>query len=177
MEKAKSIGVFAIPVLLLLYVAPVVVVSAVALAGNLQGGTAVGGWFLSLLVSPDTALNLFHKVLLPITAGVTVATMWQRSNRRWTIGIVIGLLAGISLSIWLQVYLGIPNVQKNMVEQGGNPRVTTTDQFYTLASAYMSGFQESLGTYLLVLFGLQAIPDGAGDGANKAAAKKAGARS
>lgn len=176
MERAKSIGVFVIPFLLLLYATPVVVVAIAAMSGNLQGGSAIGAWFLSLLVSPDTALNLFHKVLLPITAGVTVATMWQKSNRRWTIATVIGLLIAIAISIWLQVLFGIPNVQLNMVENAKNPRVTTTLQFFTLASAFMSSFQESLATYLLVLLGLQAIPDNAADGADKTAADKAGAK-
>jgi hypothetical protein len=170
MERARSIGVFVIPFLLLLYVTPVVVVAIAAMSGSLQGGSAVGSWFLSLLVSPDAALNLFHKVLLPITAGVTVATM---SNRRWTIVTVIGLLIAIAISIWLQVLFGIPNVQKNMSEQAGNPRVTSADQFFTLASAFMSSFQESLATYLLVLLGLQAIPDSVADDANKAADKAA----
>lgn len=171
MERAKSVGVAIIPFLLALYVAPVFVVGYAAMMGNLQGGNAIGAWFLSLIASPDTALNLFHKVLLPITAGVTVATMWQRSNGWWTIVTVAGLLISIAVSIFLQVQFGVPDTQKNMIEQASNPRVKTTDEFFALATSFMTSFQENLATYLLVLLGLQAIPDNTTSGAPGKSAK------
>jgi hypothetical protein len=159
---AKRVALFLIPCLLALYVAPVLVVGCAALQGTLNGSTLVGKWFLALIVAPDSAFNLFHKVLIPITAAVTVATMWRDRNAYWTVAIVGALLLTIALSIWLHYLFGIDDFQKNMYQPANNPKVVSSEQFYTLATSFMGRYQETLATYLLVLLGVQTIKaDGA----------------
>ncbi len=157
-DYSRRIAVIVIPALLFLYVLPVFVISGAVAVGKLNGETSIGKWFISLLVSPDAAFNLYHKVLLPITAGVTVATMWEKGNAAWTIGVVIGLVLSITLSIWLQVLFGVQSFQDELYQSAGNPKVTTAEQFFSLASSFMGRFQENLAIYLLVLLGIQAIP-------------------
>jgi len=157
-SAVRTIGLWAIPILLSLYAAPLYALAIAGAFGGLTGDSFVGKWFVSLIASPDAALNLFHKILMPITAGVTVATLWSGENARWTRRVVIGLLLTIVLSIWFLVTFGISDVQKNMYQSADVKAITTDGQFYTLATSYLSRFQETLTTYLLVLLGLQAIP-------------------
>src|SRR5262249_46463018 len=123
-----------------------------------NGETTFGKWFVSLVAQPESALNLFHKVLIPITAGVTVATMWNSGNAKWTVAMVIGLVVGLFSAIYLTVLFGVADVQGNMWQPAENAKVTSGDQFYTLATSYIGRVQETLATYLLILLGLQAIP-------------------
>lgn len=172
-DVTKRVALWLIPLLLLLYVAPVLVVGGAALTGSLNGRTLVGKWFVALIVSPDSAFNLFHKILIPITAAVTVATMWRDRNAYWTIAIVAVLLLTIALSIWLHYLFGIAEFQRNMFQPADNPKVTTSEQFETLASSFMGRYQETLATYLLVLLGVQTIKaDGDKDKKSKADAGK-----
>lgn len=158
MSRAQQLGMVIIPILLIAYAMPVILATIFSFFGALNGDTEFGKWFVSLLASPDTALNLFHKVLLPITAGVTVATMWQGRNAAWTGSMVIGLVLVIVACIYLLVLFGITDVQRNLWQPAGNPKVTTDDQVSTLASAFVGRVQETLGVYLLILLGLEAIP-------------------
>lgn len=156
-DTAKRVAFWIIPCLLTLYVAPVLAVGFAALAGTLNGTTQVGKWFIALIAAPDSAFNLFHKVLIPITAAVTVATMWRDRNAYWSVAIVTVLLLTIALSIWLHYLFGIADFQLNMFQPADNPKIQTREQFETLASSFMGRYQETLATYLLVLLGVQTI--------------------
>jgi hypothetical protein len=157
-ERVRQIGLWTIPILLGLYAAPLYALAVNALFNGLTGQSFIAKWFISLIAAPDAALNLFHKVLMPITAGVTVAALWKGQNGRWMRWMVIWLLLTIVLSIWFSVTFGITDVQRNMFQSARIDAVATHAQFFTLAGSYLSKFQESLTTYLLILFGLQAIP-------------------
>jgi hypothetical protein len=157
-ERVRQIGLWTIPILLGLYAAPLYALAVNAIFNGLTGQSFIGKWFVSLIAAPDAALNLFHKVLMPITAGVTVAALWKGQNGRWTRWMVIALLLTIVLSIWFSVTFGISDVQNNMFQSADIEAVATRAQFFTLAGSYLGKFQESLTTYLLILFGLQAIP-------------------
>lgn len=164
-DAAKRVALYLIPCLLFLYVLPVLAISAAALQGKLNGNTLIGKWFIALIVSPDSAFNLFHKVLIPITAFATVATMWRGHNARWTTGIVALLLMTIALSIWLHYLFGISEFRLDMFQPANNPKVQTSEQFETLANSFMGRYQETLATYLLVLLGVQTIKaDGKSNG-------------
>lgn len=156
-DAAKRVAIYLIPCLLFLYVAPVLALGVAALQGTLNGNTLIGKWFIALIVSPDSAFNLFHKVLIPITAFATVATMWRGRNIAWTIGVVAVLLLTIALSIWLHYLFGISEFGLDMFQPANNPKVQTSEQFQTLANSFMGRYQETLATYLLVLLGVQTI--------------------
>lgn len=175
----RRVGMVIIPLMLALYVAPIFIFSVAALLGNLKGGTAIGEAFLSLVVSPDLALNLFHKLLLPITAGVTVAVLWEERSVAWTTIMIAGLLITIALTVALQIYFGTNEFQLNMVQLTKNAVLRAPSeadfpveadrlkqeqaklaQLYTLATTFCGRIQESVITYLLILLGLQAIPTG-----------------
>jgi hypothetical protein len=156
-DAAKRVALYLIPCLLFLYVLPVLAIGVAALQGNLNGNTLIGKWFIALIVSPDSAFNLFHKVLIPITAFATVATMWRDRNAGWTTSIVALLLLTIALSIWLHYLFGISEFRLDMFQPANNPKVQTSEQFETLANSFMGRYQETLATYLLVLLGVQTI--------------------
>jgi len=157
-QMAQRLGFVIIPVLLFAYCAPILAVSVASFIGELNGHTTFGRWFVALVAQPESALNLFHKILIPVTAGVTVATMWNAGNAPWTAALVIGLVISLVLAIYLTVLFGVADVQGDMWQPAGNTKVTSGDQFYTLATSYTGRVQETLATYLLILLGLQTIP-------------------
>jgi hypothetical protein len=159
-DAARRVALYLIPCLLLLYVVPVLALGVAMLQGKLNGNTLIGKWFISLIASPDSAFNLFHKVLIPITAFATVATMWRDRNAPWTIGIVAVLLLTIAVSIWLHYLFGISEFRLDMFQPANNPKVKTSEQFETLANSFMGRYQETLATYLLVLLGVETIKAG-----------------
>jgi hypothetical protein len=155
---AQRLSFAIIPILIFVYALPVIVAAIEGLSGTLVGSGRFGVWFISLISNPDSALNLFHKVLIPITSGLTVATMWRGQHARWTVAMVLGLVIAIALAIYLLVDLGIPDVQRNLWQPASNPAITSDAQLYNLASNYVGRVQETLATYMLILLGLQAIP-------------------
>jgi len=155
MTAQQRVAFYLIPFLLTLYAIPLWVVAADALFGQFgQVNSDTTKWFVSLISHPDSSLNLMHKVFLPITTFVTVAIMWKGVDLRWTIGIVIGLLITIAISIYLVVYFGIDDTQANVVQTIGLTSLTKAG-FLTLSTNFVAQIQEVLATYLLTLLGLQ----------------------
>ena len=154
----QTAGMFLIPLLLAVYCAPLWVITVASLFGKFTGATMIGKWFIALVIAPDSALNLFQRVLLPLTAGVTVGVMWKAENQRWTIGMAAFVLLSIFCAVYMMVLLGVPDVLQNLWQQAENDRVTTSEQMSVIATTFIGRMQESLATYLLVLLGLQAIP-------------------
>jgi hypothetical protein len=152
------------PILVAAYAAPIWIIAFASLIGQFTGASIVGKWFVALVIAPDSALNLFQKVLLPITAGVTVGVMWKAENQRWTLFMAGFVLASVILSVYLYVLLGIPQVQADLWQLAENDKVNSSDQMGLLATTFLGRMQESLATYLLILLGLQAIPKTKEDG-------------
>jgi hypothetical protein len=154
----QKTGLVLIPVLLVVYAAPLWVVAIASLGGAFNGSTMIGKWFISLVIAPDSALNLFQRVLLPLTAGVTVGVMWRGEHQKWTVAMAAFVLLSIVCAIYMMVLLGIPDVLQNLWQQADNEKVTTSEQMNVISTTFIGRMQESLATYLLVLLGLQAIP-------------------
>lgn len=157
-SPVQSAGVVLIPVLLAVYAAPLWVITIASFFNQFTGETMIGKWFIALVIAPDSALNLFQRVLLPLTAGVTVGVMWKAENQRWTVGMAVFVLLSIVCAVYMMILLGVPDVLQNLYQPADNDKVTTSEQMSVISTTFIGRMQESLATYLLVLLGLQAIP-------------------
>lgn len=159
MTAQQRVMMVLLPVFLALYVLPVWIGGAATFAGALTGETGVGRWFFYVLTEPDDPMALMQRLILPLTAGVTVVALWS-PKAVWYVLTLIGmtLLAMVSVAaIWW--FLIVPDNALNLFgptpQVGDNP-VDTIEEFDRIAQTYLIGHFEALAAYLAVLFGLAA---------------------
>src|SRR5262245_37074072 len=97
---------------LLLYVSPAVLTTLATPVGGLEGNGTVGRMFLSLIAAPTGVGSMVLKLILPITAGVTVAVLWTRGTVAYALLAIVG--AGFVCAFFLILYLDSPDVAKDL---------------------------------------------------------------
>jgi len=154
----KKAAYFAIPILLLLYVGPILIITIGTVFDQVNGNTGLGRWFVSYLSAPSDITSLFYKALMPVTAGVTVATMWAKRSLWWTCGVLGLCIASMAAVAYLWVTAGDSNFLGNLWQPLTDGNYQNNAQLSDAIAKLLNPMAQSLSTYLFVLFGLQAIP-------------------
>lgn len=159
LTRQQRVMLVLIPTFLVLYVLPVLVAAVVVPFGGLEGDEPVGKWFFFVLTEPEDPMGLVQRLLLPLTAGITVAGLWSDQGWRMTLALIgLTLLAMMAIAlIWW--FLLVPDNADNLyqpVRQTKTEPIDTPAEFATVARTYLLGRFEALAGYLAVVLGLVA---------------------
>ncbi|MBN9017488.1 MAG: hypothetical protein J0H11_08735 [Rhizobiales bacterium] len=159
--RVAIVGLFAIYLLPLAgltiaYLASDFFVEENALLKMFEGFTANG----------NDSLSVVHRALLPLMAGMAPIAFKDDASMYWSVGLMLGLLAGIAVSIFFSAafHSGMTILALSQQSIFGLPPATgdtlnnteLTAAFKTLVPVYsfFNQTQEVMGMYLLMLFGL-----------------------
>jgi hypothetical protein len=140
---------------------------AITLAYMATGGFADTSLALSTFVGftsmGDESLSLVHRALLPLMAGLAPIAFLDEKSTRSSTWLMVLLIAGIALSIFLSAVFHTQAVLDRLDEQSlfavpdGADAAATQLAFQNgmnLVNSFFNRTQETLGMYLLMLFGL-----------------------
>ena len=149
-EENQTLTIIFAFALLVLYVAPVYIIGFVAwVTGGFQEGSFWFIWFAAFIKSGESTLNLFHKILLPILAGLSVV-VFRGSKGKKVLALAIFLLISLAGTIFVGVLFDMDSIQTAL--RGLKPPLDVS-----LAKAFFSRIQESLMMYLMVLIGIKVV--------------------
>tara|TARA_R110002051_G_scaffold1221_5_gene6724 strand:+ start:2799 stop:3290 length:492 start_codon:yes stop_codon:yes gene_type:complete len=147
--------------LLGLYVAPLVAAAGPALFGTLTGETGPGKLLL-MLMTDDGPYGQSSALMTPLIAGLTVATLWSRTNRRWAYTAIAVSVTGVLAAVILWYGLSDPLAAEAMWFRA-SPGVDSAEAFGILKDRFLGGAIVALATVVGVLLGLRAADTDDGD--------------
>lgn len=150
----RRVAVYLLIAALGAYIAPVVAGAVVAPFGGLNGESGPG-LLLLLVMTTGGPLAQASVVLTPLIAGLTVATMWTKSYRRWAY-VIIGLsAAGIFACVVLWYYMSGPSAEP-MSYYATTNGYDDPVRFADLKERFLTGVMSALTTMIAVVLGLRA---------------------
>ena len=157
----------AIWILLLMYCSPIILITYSFFASDqFSEADAYLKFFVGLTFSSDESLSIVHRVLLPMMGGFAPIAFRNEANTYSAKGLIVVLLVGIGASIFISAMFSSLPVQENLrphnlfyVPSGQlTDNIATNIAFnngMTLIKTFLNRTQESMGMYLMLLFGLQ----------------------
>jgi hypothetical protein len=159
MTMQQRVMLILMPAFLALYVLPILI-AAVAVALNLLNGEKpVGEWFFYVLTEPNDPMAMMQRLLLPLTAGVTIVAMWSRQGVAMMLVLVGLTVLSLAAVVYVWWFLIVPDNALNLfqpVKQIGTDVIDTSEEFNRVARTHLLGQFEALAAYLAVLLGLSA---------------------
>jgi hypothetical protein len=133
-----------------LYVAPVFLgLYALISSDGMQEDSSAVRWFAAFLMSSESTLNEFHKVLMPIMTTISIAAFTGKPTRR------MFLLAGFVMvafmvTLFTSVWFDVSTVRDGL--QGLDGGLTAEP-----AKVFLGRIRETLITYFMMLVGISVV--------------------
>lgn len=139
------------------------VLLGLVLLGISGGKNAILDTFVGFALMGDDSLSLVHRAILPLMAGLAPIAFDDPAASKSSTWLMVLLIAAIGIAVVLSAVFSGPDTRKTLSDLSVFPvPIDSTqaqsnqafDTGMTLVSAYFNRTQETLGMYLLMLFGL-----------------------
>lgn len=152
---------WAIWMLLVLYIAPLVLMTYDYASTSFATRTNLLSTFVGITASSDDSFAILHRVLLPLMGGFAPLAFRDDRTSASAVGIMLVLIVGIGLSLFLFATFNSPTVQELLrphslfANPGGTADGGAFNTGITQIKAFLNRTQEAMGMYLMLIFGLK----------------------
>lgn len=164
-DRAGDAMRWAIWMMLVIYVLPLVLISGDYLATSFKVRSDMLRTFIGITASTDDSFAIVHRVLLPLMGGFAPLAFRDDRTSRSAVGIMALLIAGIFLSLFMFATFNSPDVQRELrtlslfAVPGDSSDPTAKNVAFSTGISQIKGFlnrtQEAMGMYLMLIFGLK----------------------
>lgn len=144
-ESNQGAALVVAAVLIATYVFPIYMISFEALyTGGFQEPNFLLQWFGAFLLSADSTLNEYHKVLFPVMSALSVVAFRTRPDWRFLL-LAFFVLVSFSITVAVSVAFDVQSIQHALSGMSIDAR---------LSKLFFSRIQETLLMYLMMLLGI-----------------------
>jgi hypothetical protein len=154
MPQREKLWILVIPLLLTIYCLPIYALLIDFLIFNYEKNGPGGAFRFAVAManSQSDTLNLFHKILFPMIAGISAFLLSKKNLLWWSQYVTIGLVVSLAVVIFLSISFSDQVLQRRME---AFDTAVPSPAVWPALTGFFNRVIEMLATYLMLIIGLE----------------------